>query len=58
MAEQEKKGGKPAAGKGAVSDDDLEKVSGGTGNPNPDTTDRYVDVEAPPGVGPQPAALS
>ena len=53
MTEQEKKGKKPAAGKGAVSDDDLEKVSGGTGHP--DNTPRYVDVEAPPGVGPQPA---
>ena len=57
MTEQEKKGKKPAAGKGAVSDDDLEKVSGGTGSPDtdPNSTGGGKNIEVPPGGGPRPA---
>ena len=55
MTEQEKKGKKPAAGKGAVSDDDLEQVSGGTGPNDPNTGTTGPNIEVPPGGGPRPA---
>ena len=57
MAEQEKKDGKPAAGKGTVSDDDLEKVSGGASPPDtdPNSPGYGPNIEVPPGGGPRPA---
>ena len=57
MTEQEKKGKKPAAGKGAVSDDDLEKVSGGASPPDtdPNSPGYGPNIPVPPGGGPRPA---
>ena len=62
MAEQAKKGGKPAAApdKGAVSDADLEKVSGGAAG-DPHTQDNWsIDTGTPfergrASGGPRPA---
>ena len=58
MAEQAKKGGKPAVApdQGKVSDAELEKVSGGTSSPHTQTGWTTADwpSEAPPAPSPVP----
>ena len=56
MAEQAKKGGKPAAApdKGEVSDAELEKVSGGTGSSGSPASGRTIDDYRDSGPNPRP----
>ena len=58
MTDQAKKSGKPATvpDKGKVSDTDLEKVSGGTGNSNADHA-RRLQIDEPPSGGTGPTAV-